>query len=64
VRVLLPEQAGSPSSVTVMTAPIYPPAFRESTRVVAKLVAPPGVLPADRRWPDVEVDITMEALPR
>ncbi len=60
VRVLLPEETDRPNAVTVMTAPIYLPAFRESTRVVAKVVAPAGVLPADRRWPDVEVFVTME----
>ncbi|HSH71323.1 MAG TPA: diadenylate cyclase [Deferrisomatales bacterium] len=60
VRILLPEETDRPNAVTVMTAPIYLPAFRESARVVAKVVAPVGVLPADRRWPDVEVFVTME----
>jgi DNA integrity scanning protein DisA with diadenylate cyclase activity len=56
-EVLVPSDLGGTGAITLMTAPIYLPAIREDTTIVAKMVAPAGVPPVDRRWPDVEVQI-------
>jgi len=58
VSVLLPEGGDEGKGAAIMTSPIYLPGLKEDTTVMAKVIGPPGVLPPDKRWPDVEVRIT------
>jgi uncharacterized protein (TIGR00159 family) len=42
---------------SLITTPIYLDSIHESTSVYCKVIAPPAIQPADKRWPDVEVVI-------
>ncbi|GAB4336588.1 MAG: diadenylate cyclase CdaA [Desulfobulbaceae bacterium] len=47
-------------SVALRTTPIYLHGLREDTTVFCKIISPPGAQAADRRWPDIEVKITVK----
>ena len=49
---------GSPA-VVLRTTPIYLNGLQTDTTVYCKIVAPAGVQPPDRRWPDIEVRINV-----
>jgi hypothetical protein len=49
------------SRLTVTTTPVYLDSIRENTKMLCKMIAPPGVQPAQNRWPDVEVEIRVSA---
>lgn len=55
VKVLSPVAEGKNKVVSVMTTPIYLESIYSDTTIYCKIVAPPAVQPADKRWPDVEV---------
>jgi uncharacterized protein (TIGR00159 family) len=58
VKVLYP--AGMvEASKAVTTTPIYLEGIRQNTRLLCKIIAPPSLQPADKRWPDVAVVITV-----
>jgi uncharacterized protein (TIGR00159 family) len=57
VKVLAPP--GDKRPVTVMTTPIYLENLHEDTVIFCKIIAPPALHPVDKRWPDVEVKITL-----
>jgi len=57
VRVLSPAEEEGNKEISVMTTPIYLENIREDTSLFCKIIAPPTVQPADKRWPDVEVHI-------
>ena len=59
VKVLSPASEGKGQTLTVSTTPIYLGSITEDTRLLCKIVAPPAVQPADKRWPDVEVTIAV-----
>jgi uncharacterized protein (TIGR00159 family) len=59
VRILSPEDEDEKKEATLMTTPIYLESIKNSTRLFCKIVAPPNAQPAGRRWPDVEVTITV-----
>jgi diadenylate cyclase len=61
VKVLSPpvEKKGTPLILT--TTPIYLEGISENTTLYCKIIAPPSIQPADKRWPDVEVIITVAA---
>jgi hypothetical protein len=40
-----------------MTTPIYLENLEEETVIFCKIVAPPALLPLEKRWPDVTVTI-------
>jgi diadenylate cyclase len=57
IKVLLPQDQNKPENV--MTTPIYLENLKEGTIIYCKIVAPPALHPLDKRWPDVEVTITV-----
>lgn len=60
IAVLTPSAQGEKDrKLSVSTTPIYLGGIHEDTRLFCKIIAPPAVQPADRRWPDVEVVITL-----
>jgi YbbR domain-containing protein len=62
VRVLSPSSEGEEEGeeeVVLMTTPIYLENLRGSSRIFCKIIAPPGLQPNEKRWPDVEVYITV-----
>ena len=44
-------------AIDVITTPIYLEGIYNDTSLFCKIIAPPAVQPADKRWPDVEVVI-------
>lgn len=50
-------EKGGGAPMVLRTTPIYIHGLQGETTVYCKVVAPPGVQPSDRRWPDVEVRI-------
>jgi hypothetical protein len=57
VRVLAPP--GVKDQLRVMTTPIFLENIEGDTVIFCKIIAPPSLHPIDRRWPDVEVKITL-----
>ena len=58
LMVLSPVSGGKKlAAVSVMTTPIYLESIYNDTSIFCKIIAPPGVQPVDKRWPDVEVVI-------
>lgn len=47
-------------SESLSTTPVYLSSINASSRIICKIIAPPSYQPADKRWPDVEVVITLE----
>jgi diadenylate cyclase len=62
VRALYSVSEKQPNEITVTTTPLYLESINETTRLFCKIIAPPSVQPLDRRWPDVEVKITVSSL--
>jgi len=60
LKVFSPVTKGQSKSVSVMTTPIYLESIYEDTRLFCKIIAPPAVQPAEKRWPDIEVIITIK----
>ncbi|MGD8252782.1 MAG: diadenylate cyclase [Syntrophobacterales bacterium] len=48
---------------TLMTEPVYLESIKKDVNLSKKIVAPPKVQPADKKWPDVEVLITVKSRP-
>jgi diadenylate cyclase len=61
IHVLAPEASHGETAPSVTTTPIYLDSIRESTTILCKIIAPPSVRPAQKRWPDVEVEINVSA---
>ena len=59
VRVLSPVASIKTQTLSVMTTPIYLESLYEDTRLYCKIIAPPSIQPADKRWPDIEVVISV-----
>ena len=57
VKVLSPKDGRKAKAVDVITTPIYLKSIFNDTSIYCKIIAPPAVQPADKRWPDVEVVI-------
>jgi hypothetical protein len=62
VKVLSPPVDKKDKLLTLTTTPIYLESISESTTLYCKIIAPPPIQPADKRWPDVEVIITVAAV--
>lgn len=60
VQVLSPSDEGEKKEISVMTTPIYLQSIEGTTRLFCKIIAPPAVQPVGKRWPDVEVLITVK----
>lgn len=59
VKVLAPEAEHGDKAPIITTTPIYLDNIRETTKILCKIIAPPSVRSAEKRWPDVEVAITV-----
>jgi YbbR domain-containing protein len=57
VKALVP--AGRSQEKSVMTTPVYLDGLSGGGLIYCKIIAPPGVQPAEKRWPDVAVRITV-----
>lgn len=61
IHVLAPEADLGEAAPSVTTTPVYLDSIRESTKILCKIIAPPSVRPAQKRWPNVEVEIKVSA---
>ncbi len=60
VRAVTPlSKNGDDAGRSVTTTPIYLQSVSESTQIQCKIIAPANFQPAGRRWPDVEVHLTI-----
>jgi YbbR domain-containing protein len=57
VKVLSPADLGKEKGLRLITTPIYLDSVHKDSSIFCKIVAPPSIQPADKRWPDVEVVI-------
>ncbi len=57
--VFVPSGDAGKAYKSITTTPIYLNNIRENTMVYCKVVAPQAVQPVDKRWPDVEVHVTV-----
>ena len=57
VKVFSPARANKDRIVSLITTPIYLDSIYSSTSIFCKIIAPPAIQPAEKRWPDVEVVI-------
>jgi YbbR domain-containing protein len=60
VKVLSPASEGKAKSVSVLTTPIYLESIYDDITLYCKIIAPPAVQPVEKRWPDIEVMITLK----
>ena len=60
VTALVPVERDTDEVFGVITTPIYLETVTEDTVVHCKIIARPSIQPADKRWPDVEVQIGVE----
>ncbi len=60
VQVLSPSDEGEKKESSVKTTPIYLQSIEGTIRLFCKIIAPPAVQPVGKRWPDVEVLITVK----
>ena len=59
---LSPPVENKDKPLTLTTTPIYLESISYNTTPYCKIIAPPPMQPADKRWPDVEVIITVAAV--
>ena len=62
VKILAPA-GGMEQRINLMTEPIYLESIKKDTKFSNRIVAPPNVQPAGKKWPDVEVLITVKPRP-
>ncbi len=60
VQVFAPPTRTENKSLTVSTTPIYLDSIHLNSSILCKIIAPPSFQPVDKRWPDVEIVITLE----
>ena len=60
LQVLAPPNRQDNKTFTVSTTPIYLNSISSDSRILCKIIAPPSFQPVDKRWPDVEISITLE----
>jgi uncharacterized protein (TIGR00159 family) len=60
VKVFSPATEGKATSVSVLTTPIYLESISDDITLYCKIIAPPAVHPVEKRWPDIEVKITLK----
>ena len=60
LKVFSPAASGQTKAVNVMTTPIYLESIYEDTKLYCKIIAPPAMHPSEKRWPDIEVTITVK----
>lgn len=59
---LLPSDDSGDTLKSVTTTPVYLEGIRDDTKLFCKIIAPPSIQPVEKRWPDVEVIITVKRL--
>ena len=59
VKVISPSFDGNGNTVNVTTTPIYMESITKNRNILCKIIAPQTIQPADKRWPDVEVIISV-----
>lgn len=57
VKVLSPAAVGKQQVASIITTPIYLEGIYSDANVFCKIIAPSAFQPAEKRWPDVEVQI-------
>jgi uncharacterized protein (TIGR00159 family) len=60
LKVFSPVTNDKTQTVSVMTTPIYLESIYEDTKLYCKIIAPPAMHPSEKRWPDIEVTITVK----
>jgi len=60
VLAMIPISKGEDQIRNVTTTPVYLESISQDTRIFCKIITPPSVQPVDKRWPDVEVNITVK----
>jgi YbbR domain-containing protein len=60
VAALVPVERNADEVFSVITTPIYLETVTEDTVFHCKIIARPSIQPADKRWPDAEVQIGVE----
>jgi diadenylate cyclase len=60
LQVFAPPNRQDSKSLSVSTTPIYLNSISGDSRIFCKIIAPPSFQPVDKRWPDVEIFITIE----
>ena len=59
--VFVPSGDAEKSYKNITTTPVYLDNIRENTMVYCNVVAPQSVQPVDKRWPDVQIQVMVEA---
>jgi len=62
VLVLLPLDTSGLNLNNITTTPVYLESIRDDTRLFCKIISPPSIQPVEKRWPDVEVILTVRPL--
>ena len=57
VKTSYPSGASKKGEISLMTTPIYLEGIKEDATLFCKIIGPADVQPADKRWPDVQVQI-------
>ncbi|WP_136809862.1 diadenylate cyclase [Desulfosediminicola flagellatus] len=60
LQIFSPPVRADNKALTVSTTPIYLGSIHSDSRILCKIIAPPSFQPVDKRWPDVEVLISLE----
>lgn len=60
LEVFAPSSHEDKKSLSIFTSPIYLSSITGNSTIMSKIIAPPSVQPVEKRWPDVEVIITVE----
>ncbi len=60
VQVLAPPPQGDAKGPSLSTTPIFLSSINTDSRILCKIIAPPSFQPVDRRWPDIEVILSLE----
>jgi uncharacterized protein (TIGR00159 family) len=63
IKVLATASGKGRDTISIMTSQINLESITESTRLYCKVIAPPGVRPADAEWPEIEVFIRVKSPP-
>jgi diadenylate cyclase len=59
IRALVPATRNAGEFIGVTTTPIYLESITQDTVIYCKIIARPSIQPLDKRWPDVEVRISL-----
>jgi len=60
IKVFSPDSVEMDKLISLTTTPIYLSNIYEDTTIYCKIVALPAVQPKEKRWPDVEITITLQ----